>query len=144
MKNLYLQLGLDPHASPTDIEEALRAKPELADAAAVLLDESRRSAYNRAVTTLTSIGMLRNRLGLDADQTWFVKTCPDFAPRLNMRKYVPPNPGAEEIVTAATIAASATAAQLPAPGSRKTRPWILAALIIFATAVVLALSRVFF
>jgi len=143
MKNLYLQLGLDPHASRDDIEAALQSKPELADAAAVLLDESRRAAYNRTVSTLSSIGLLRHRLGLDTDQTWFVKTCPDFAPRLHMRKYVAPNSPAEESAPAEITAASGTMAQVPAPGSRNNKSWIKAAVIIFVLAVVLALWRVF-
>ncbi len=144
MKNLYLQLGLAPNASQDEIVAALKAKPELSDAADVLLDEPRRAAYNRAVSTLSSIGMLRNRLGLDADQTWFVETCPDFVPRLNMRKYVAPTPPAE--VSGATESASAAigVAQPSAPSSRNYKPWIKAAAIIFTTAVALALWRVFF
>lgn len=143
MKNLYLQLGIDPQASQDDIEAALQAKPELADAAAILLDESRRAAYNRTVSTLSSIGMLRHRLGLDADQTWFVKTCPDFAPRLHMRKYVAPATPVEESAPAQIAAASGTATQVPVPGSRNNKSWIKAAVILFVMAVVLYLWRVF-
>jgi hypothetical protein len=135
MKDLYLQLGIDPNASPADIEAALQAKPELGEAAAVLLDGSRRSAYNRTVSTIRSIGMLRHRLGLDAEFTWFVKTCPDFAPRLHLRKYVPPPESPAETVPEVAIP--------PSPGARKSKTWLIAALLIFAVAALLALSRTF-
>ncbi len=135
MKDLYLQLGLDPNANSADIEAALQAKPDLSEAAAVLLNESRRAAYNRTVSTIRSIGMLRHRLGLDADSTWFVETCPDFSPRLHVRKYVPtPKPTSE----------TATSAVEPvSPDTGKRKFWLYAASIILAVVVLLVLSQTF-
>ncbi len=104
MKDLYLQLGLDPGASTADIEMALQAKPELGEAAVILLNEPRRAAYNRTVSTLRSIGILRHRLGLDAESTWFAETYPDFVPRLHIKKHVPRmQPKSETAATLATV-----------------------------------------
>lgn len=143
MKNHYLHLGIDMTAGPDDIERALQAKPEFGDAAAILLNESRRLAYNRTVSTLSSIGALRHRLGLDANQTWFVETCPDFAPRRHMRKYPTPPAPAAESAAAETTAASSPVAEMSATGSRNYKPWIKAAMIIFAIAAGLVLMFVF-
>jgi hypothetical protein len=87
MKDLYLQLGINPNASQSDIEAAVANHPDLADTAAILLNDSRRAAYSRTVSTVRSIGMLRHRLGLDNDESWFIEHCPDFAPRLHVKKY---------------------------------------------------------
>lgn len=121
MKDLYLQLGINPEASQSDIEAAFRQHPELEDTAAILLNESRRTAYSRTVSTLRSIGMLRHRLGLDAENSWFVERCPDFAPRLHIKKYVTrPQP-----VAAGETAAPATTGNAPEKaGGNKTRPWL--------------------
>ncbi len=143
MKNLYLQLGIAPNSSPGEIEAALQAKPELGDAAQVLLNDARRAAYNRTIATLSSIGMLRHRLGLDTDQSWFVETCPDFAPRLNLRKFVPATPAAAQSLQAENPSNSSAWSQMPVPGSHNNKRWIKVVLIVFAMAVVLALWRVF-
>jgi len=144
MKDLYLQLGIDPNASPADIKVALQAKPELSDSASILLDEQRRAAYRRLVTTIRTIGLLRDRLGLDADRSWFVESCPDFAPRLHVRKYAVPAPPVAESALAGTPATSNVSAQIPAPGTRNYKPWIKAAVIIFVTAIMLTLVRMIF
>lgn len=134
MKDLYLQLGIDPHADQSDIEAALRQHPELGDAAAILLNAPRRAAYNRSVSTVRSIGMLRHRLGLDAQSTWFVETCPDFAPRLHLRKYAPPPE-----VSAKTATAE------PAPtATYNSSSWLkVGLLIVTVAAILLAMSRIF-
>jgi hypothetical protein len=107
MQDLYLKLDLDPAASSAEILQALEAKPEQSAAADILLNERRRAPYQRTVSTLRSIGLLRHRLGLDNDHTWFVETCPDFAPRLHGRKPVPQPAAAADTTGAATVAPSA-------------------------------------
>jgi len=140
MKNLYLQLGLDQNASPNEIEAALQAKPDLGESAAILLNESRRAAYNRTVSTLSSIGLLRHRLGLDTERSWFVATCPDFVPRLATQKQTPPSGSQAE---AAETAASARNAEMTAPGSRDNGRWVRIAVILFAAVVLLTLGWAF-
>jgi len=148
MKDLYRQLGLDSSASRAEIEAALQARPEPGVTAEVLLNDSRRAVYNRAASTIRSIGMLRHRLGLDNDQTWFVQNCPDFAPRLHTRKYVAPEQTSTESpitepTTKETRKPAAAVAATPAPVSSKSRSWLKAALIIFAIAILMTLSRTF-
>jgi hypothetical protein len=87
MKDLYLKLGIDQNASHEEIAEALKDKPELSDCSAILLNEERRAAYNRTQSTIRSIGMLRHHLNLDKDNSWFVETCPEFAPRHHTAAY---------------------------------------------------------
>ena len=81
MKDLYLNLGIDQNASHEEIVEALKDKPELSDCSAILLNAKRRAAYNRTQSTIRSIGMLRHRLNLDKNNSWFLDTCPEFAPK---------------------------------------------------------------
>ncbi|MDZ4730038.1 MAG: hypothetical protein SH820_08870 [Xanthomonadales bacterium] len=117
MKDLYLQLGINPDAGKNDIEAAMVEHPELADVAAILLNESKRATYNRTVSTIRSIGMLRHRLGLDNENSWFVEHCPDFAPSLQPKKYT---------AQAQPDAGVATAAARTHPGqtsSNKTKSW---------------------
>jgi hypothetical protein len=141
MQDLYLQLGIDPAASAADIEAAIAAKPELEAAAQILQNERRRAAYQRTVLTLRSIGMLRHRLGLDNDDTWFVQSCADFAPRLHLRKFAAQaTPAAEHGAPAAveTIARPAPAASREGPAPA-TRPWLRPALLVLALAAIAAL-----
>ncbi|HET6565149.1 MAG TPA: hypothetical protein VFG52_07010 [Xanthomonadales bacterium] len=144
MRDLFLQLNLDPNASSEDIAAAIKAKPLHEGAAEILLNERRRAAYQRTVSTLRSIGILRHRLGLDNDDTWFVQTCPDFAPRLHTRKFaaqpvvldpepisaMPPSNGKTSKVLADTAAAKA-----PSRGWHKP---LLVAAVIAAVLILLA------
>jgi hypothetical protein len=148
MKDLYRQLGLDSSASRAEIAAALQARPEPGVTAEVLLNDSRRAVYNRAASTIQSIGILRHRLGLDNDQTWFVQNCPDFAPRLHTRKYVAPeqaNTASASAEATATEPGKSTAAvaATPTPDSRKSKSWLKAALVIFVLAILMTLSRMF-
>jgi hypothetical protein len=118
MKDLYLQLGIDSNAGRAEIETAVAERPELENAAAILLNESRRAAYNRSVSTIRSIGMLRHRLGLDKENSWFVETCPDFAPRLHIKKYAAQQPAAE------VTANSSVSSQAEHPPSKQPKPWL--------------------
>jgi hypothetical protein len=82
MKDLYRRLGIDPKASSREVAAALASKPEMGECAPILQDEKRRAGYDQAHATLNAIGILRHRLGLDSDDSWFLENCPDFAPRL--------------------------------------------------------------
>lgn len=79
MKDLYARLGLQRTASDSEIAERLQQRPELQDAASILLDAKRRSVYDRAHANLKLIGELRRRLRLDSGGSWFVQNHADFA-----------------------------------------------------------------
>jgi hypothetical protein len=81
MKDLYARLGIGPDASAGEVVEAGQASPEAGACAQVLADATQRAAYDRAYSTLKSIGILRHRLGLDSGESWFLSRYPDFAPR---------------------------------------------------------------
>lgn len=81
MKDLYARLGISPEASAEEIVAAGQAGPEAGACARVLADAGQRAAYDRAYSTLKSIGILRHRLGLDSGDSWFLNRYPDFAPR---------------------------------------------------------------
>jgi len=112
MKDLYLKLGISQDASSEDIEAALKNHPDYADSAAILLDKRRRAAYNRSVSTIRSIGILRDRLGLDKELTWFRQTYPDFAPGTHVAKF------AAKTTTKKNQATESKAPQ-PVPAERK-------------------------
>ena len=119
MKDLYLQLGIHPNAGQSDIETAFEQRPELASAEAILLNEPRRAAYNRTVSTVRSIGILRHRLELDNDNSWFVENYPDFTPRLHTKKY------AAQAQLAAESEATLAASHQPGPASSQhSRSWL--------------------
>ena len=148
MQDHFLKLGLDPTATSAEILEAIEAKPKLAAAADILLNERRRAPYQRTVSTLRSIGILRHRLGLDNDHTWFIETCPDFAPRLHSRKYAPQSQVAADVTGAAADAAGAgqftAATVLPAKSTTPetmppTQAWLKPAIILLAIAAILVL-----
>jgi hypothetical protein len=82
MKDLYAKLGIEPAASPKQIAEALKQKPELAALGTILLNPQKRAVYDGTHFTLKTIGALRQRLGLDGDGSWFLQAHPDFAPSL--------------------------------------------------------------
>ncbi|MGD2129690.1 MAG: hypothetical protein PVJ33_13970 [Lysobacterales bacterium] len=80
MKDLYRELGLSRNATSEEIAEALKQHADLADYAKVLLNEQKRVVYDRAHAAVTSIGTLRQRLGLDKESSWFVENYADFSP----------------------------------------------------------------
>lgn len=82
MKDLYFKLNIDSNASAEEIAAALSLKPEMGACSSILLDEEKRSVYDRTRSTLSAIGLLRHRLGLNATDPWFVQNYPDFVPRL--------------------------------------------------------------
>lgn len=144
MRDHFLQLNLDPDASSEVIAATIKAHPQHEEAAEILLNERRRAAYQRTVSTLRSIGILRHRLGLDNDDTWFVQTCPDFAPRLHTRKFAAQSAVADPEPIGAIPASNVnTPKVLPDTATDKTssRGWykpILVAAIIAAILVLLA------
>lgn len=148
MQDHFLKLGLDPEASRADIEAAIEAKPELSAAAEILLNEHRRAAYQRTVSTLRSIGILRHRLDLDKDDSWFVESCPDFAPRLHSRKFGSQRAASGDtshaLAEAAATGPSSTAGDTPvtSEGTRKpaqSRTWLKPLLVASAIAAILIL-----
>ncbi len=141
MQDHFLQLGIDPEANAADIKAAIEAKPELEAAAQILLNERRRAAYQRTVLTLRSIGMLRHRLGLDNEDSWFVQSCPDFAPRLHSRKFTAQAATTAES-TAPAVAESTAGTTAAADGGKPetaARPWLKPALLVLALAAIAAL-----
>jgi len=84
MKDLYKRLGIEPQSSAEEVAAALGSKPELGPYAGILLDPERRAQYDETYHIVKTIGMLRNRLGLDTGHSWFLENCPDFAPRKSL------------------------------------------------------------
>jgi DnaJ-class molecular chaperone len=79
MKDLYARLEVQPTADEQELAAALRNKPGMELAAAILLDQEKRARYDRAHATLKAIGVLRQHLKLDTGDSWFLQNCPDFA-----------------------------------------------------------------
>ncbi len=90
MRDLYLPLGLNPAASEAEIRAAISrysgAIPSGREIADILLNSRRRKVYDRAWTTLHSLGRLRANLGMH-DQAWAARNhdfitmsdgCPTF------------------------------------------------------------------
>jgi hypothetical protein len=90
MKDLYLQLGIAPTSAIEEITAALESKPELSDCSRILLDEDRRAGYDEGHHTLKTIGVLRQRLGLDTGHSWFLENHPDFSLRKSPAFSPPP------------------------------------------------------
>ncbi len=86
MKDLYFHLGINPKSSAGEVAAALDLKPEMRVYAPILLHEKQRSLYDRTHATLSSIGRLRQRLGLDSGDSWFLQNCPDFSPKLRSKR----------------------------------------------------------
>lgn len=81
MKDLYARLGIKTDATAGEIAAAGQASPEAGDCARILANRAQREVYDRAYSTLKSIGVLRHHLGLDSGESWFLNQYPDFAPR---------------------------------------------------------------
>lgn len=82
MKDLYLHLGLSQNASAKEIADVLKNNPAMAEIGTILLNPEKRALYDQTWSTLKTIGSLRDKLGLDKDETWFLRKHPDFAPAL--------------------------------------------------------------
>lgn len=80
MRDLYAELGLDPMSTNEEIASTLKQNPAMAAHATILLNGKKRAVYDRSWFTLKTIGTLRHRLGLDTDETWFLREYPAFAP----------------------------------------------------------------
>lgn len=81
MNDLYFRLNIDPNASAEEIAAALALKPEMSACSSILLDAEKRSVYDRTHATLSAIGLLRHRLGLNSIDPWFLQNYPHFGPR---------------------------------------------------------------
>lgn len=94
MKDLYSTLGIEPGASEQEVAAALESRPDLAAYSSILLNQERRAAYDRAHMTLSTIGGLRSRLGLDPDK-WMLENSADRA-RARRPDPAPPIPAASQ------------------------------------------------
>jgi len=130
MKDLYRRLGVNRTATHAELEEALGQNRDMAAYATVLLNEQKRAVYDRAHSALTTIGVLRQRLGLDPDRSWFVDQYADFAPAA-LRKQ-PGSTGAPAEQPASR--AATTPHPAPAPGARRVGRGSLIVLVLAAAA----------
>jgi len=135
MRDLYRKLGLEPTATRDEIAAALEKHPELEAYSAILLDDDRRSLYDRSHHVLKLIGTLRFRLDLDKSDTWFIERHSDFA--------IMPKPkftSAPQETAGDGAAASGTRGN--GKKGRRTRRWLVAlvAALVVATAIVLSLT----
>lgn len=109
MKDLYARFKIDREASTAVLSGKLKDLSEAKPYAPVLLNEEKRALYDRTHATLKAIGLLRHRLGLDSDSSWFVENCPDFSVGFGPSMSVP-------------AAGESAAAQPPRPPSREASP----------------------
>jgi hypothetical protein len=144
MKDFYSSLGVDPRASKEEVATALKLHPELSGFSGILHNEGKRAVYDRTHDALKMIGLLRHRLGLDSGDSWFLQTCPDFAPRARLAKTAakPIEPVSDAIPPGvkAEVARREEMKPGPAAGSRRLVPFLLAGLI----AVILLLLIAYF
>jgi DnaJ-class molecular chaperone len=135
MKDLYAKLGIDQHASQSEVTAALQSRPELSAFSTVLLNAEKRAVYDRAHTALKAIGQLRHKLGLDSGESWFLQNCADYVPRQRSAVSAEKSPAAAG--SSAPRQAPSEAAQSPIapaqPAARSVRP----ALVVIAIAAVL-------
>jgi hypothetical protein len=143
MKDLYARLNVPPSASEDELAAALEKCPGMQSVTPILLDRNKRARYDRAHTTLKSIGVLRHHLRLDTGESWFRDNCPDFVPgHKPARTPAEPRAGTSAAPPAREPGATAPRAQAnPAPPPRTARSVPLAGLI--AAAVLLALAALY-
>lgn len=82
MRNLYKRIGVSPDATDLEINRALSAvKHDQAhrDAKTVLLDPTKRKAYDRVHAVVSDIGKLRARVGLTQGKYWRGIVAEDFS-----------------------------------------------------------------
>jgi len=140
MKDLYRNLGIDPNASREEVTAALELKPDMNECAPILLDEEKRTAYNQARGTVKTIGILRHRLNLDSEDSWFLKDSPDFAPRLQQLKKAQ---AIQEPAGSATMAGKNQAAlqepeRPPEPSGGSNRALLIAVVVVVVMLAILA------
>jgi hypothetical protein len=139
MKNLYHLLGIGPKASREEVAAALKLKPEMGGCAPILQDEEKRAAYNQAHATLSAIGILRHRLGLDSGDSWFLKDSPDFTPRLLQENKTR---AAQKSVSQATTPGNNQAGppqqQPPEPSTGSNQTLLIIAAVVIAMLAILA------
>lgn len=148
MKDLYLELGIDQQASEADIAASTTSNAGLGDSAALLLDPQRRAVYDSTYTTLKTIGELRHRLGMDANDSWFIENHPDFVPSLKQARSKlrasdiaskAETPDAKEAVSDVPAAPAPNARKESGPGKSTRILGILVVVVIAAALLMLAL-----
>jgi len=144
MKNLYHMLNIDPNASAEQIAAALQLKPEMGVYAPILLDESRRSVYDRAHATLSVIGLLRHRLGLYSGDSWFQQNYPTYVPRLRQRQPQQEPEGAKSPEPGSERTHPGQQGRDPEAAPRHRRSWMVAALAGIIAVICLAAALTFF
>jgi hypothetical protein len=127
MKDLYRRLDIRPTASKDEIAAALDQHPDLQAYAAILLDEDRRSQYDRVHGVLKMIGTLRFKLDLDKSDTWFITRYRDFA--------IMPKPA---FVSAPQDTADDEAAKAGGGKKRGKKWWLFAVVAVLLAAAVFA------
>jgi hypothetical protein len=142
MRDLYRKLGVDPDANRDAVAAALDRNPELGKYAAILLDDGKRAEYDEAHAALRAIGTLRQKLGLDTGDTWFLEKYPDFAPRFILEKATAsakPPPAEPPVVEAGYVPEPTHK-----PGRRRTRrsntPVLAAVITVVLILIVLAIK----
>jgi len=138
MKDLYRKLEIEPDAHPEEVSAALERNPDMGELDSVLLNDEKRSEYDEAYRALKAIGVLRQNLGLDTTDTWFVEKYPDFCPRLVRKKLSAATHKPESAISAAETPCDTKPRQKP---SHKRRPKrsntpVLVAIILVAVAVI--------
>jgi len=137
MKDYYYKLGIEPDATEAEIQKALAQHPDAGDCSAILLDPEKRSTYDELHSTLTAIAVLRHRLGLDQDESWFLEHCGEFATRNRLKHPVneKPQPRQDEMQQYDEYSSEV---QTPGP-DRESNSGKLVTLGVFVAAAVLAL-----
>lgn len=142
MKDLYNRLGIEPQSSAEEVAAALESKPELSAVASILLNPHRRAEYDETHQVLTTIGVLRNRLGLDTGHSWFLRNCRDFAPRKSLPFAQKPPGGrlteAKPPENTRESPAPSKSASRPPPRASKALPLVLAVVGLAAAVLLIA------
>ena len=83
MRNLYGRLRSNGPSDPAPVERALREqlgdRQDLADAAFVFSDPSRKQQYDDCWKTLLLVAMIRHRFGMTQTPLWCTQSAGDFA-----------------------------------------------------------------
>jgi len=124
MKNLYAALGLEFGASDAQLAAILAQTPEKGAQVAILLNPQKRALYDRAHTTLQAIGTLRQRLGLDAGESWFLESYSEFSPQSHAAVFsAQPAAGHRAAAVAMGSRAAPPPGTVPAKRSAGPRKW---------------------
>jgi len=135
VNDLYGKLSVNKAATQAELAEALGRNKHLAAYASVLLNEQKRAVYDRAHSTLTTIGALRQRLGLDSDNSWFVEQYADFSPAARrQRPATAESSGASAVRPSSPSATTPDRASMSTPGARRVGRGSLIVLVLAAAA----------